>query len=124
MKHIYALADVLLVHLRDDPLFAITIPHKVFSYMAVGKPILVAVRGDAAEVVLENEAGIACEPENPAALAVAVRRMAALSREERQHMGRCGLEAARARYSRDHSLAQIEAILIKAVAYQKRRAHA
>ncbi len=46
-----AAADVLLVHLRDDPLFSITIPSKTQAYMAAGRPILMAVRGDAAAMV-------------------------------------------------------------------------
>jgi glycosyltransferase involved in cell wall biosynthesis len=51
MPALYAMADVLLIHLRDDPLFRITIPHKVFTYMAGAKPILAALEGDPAEVV-------------------------------------------------------------------------
>ena len=45
---ILSLADVLLVHLQDDPLFRITIPSKAQAYLAVGRPILMAVAGDAA----------------------------------------------------------------------------
>ena len=40
-------ADVLLVHLVEDELFEITIPSKTQAYMAAGKPILMAVKGDA-----------------------------------------------------------------------------
>jgi len=42
MPILYALADALLVYLRDNPLFRITIPHKTFAYMASSKPILAA----------------------------------------------------------------------------------
>ena len=73
MPRLYALADVLLVHLKDDPLFRITIPHKILAYMASGKPMLAAVSGDAAAVVEDAGAGIVCPPERPDALAAAVR---------------------------------------------------
>ncbi len=62
MPAFYALADVLLVPLRDDPLFRITIPHKVFAYMASGKPILAAVNGNAADTVRSSGAGLTCAP--------------------------------------------------------------
>ena len=46
-----SMADLLLVHLRDDPLFEITLPSKTQAYLAAGRPILMAVRGDAADLV-------------------------------------------------------------------------
>jgi glycosyltransferase involved in cell wall biosynthesis len=90
MGDIIALADLLLVHLKDDPLFRITIPSKTQAYMASGKPILMAVRGDAAQLVTESGAGLVCEPENPADIAEAVARFAAMSPEERRIMGQAG----------------------------------
>lgn len=58
-------ADILLVHLKDDSLFEITIPSKTQAYMAVGKPILMAVKGDAAEMIAISGAGVIAQPENP-----------------------------------------------------------
>lgn len=79
-------ADVLLVHLKDDPLFTITIPSKTQAYLAVGKPILMGVRGDAADLVTKAQAGIAVSPENDAEIADAVLRFAALTVAERGQM--------------------------------------
>ena len=45
MPEMFARADALLVHLRDDPLFSITIPSKTQAYLAVGKPIVLASYG-------------------------------------------------------------------------------
>jgi colanic acid biosynthesis glycosyl transferase WcaI len=50
--------EVLLVHLRRDPLFAITIPSKTQAYMAMGRPILMAVESDAADLVNRAHAGL------------------------------------------------------------------
>ena len=83
---LYPLADVLLVHLRRDPLFRITIPHKVFTYMASGRPVLAAVEGDTAGVVLAAKAGLTCTPGDARSIADAVRQLAALSPTERQAM--------------------------------------
>ena len=73
MGPVFADADALLVHLRDDPLFAITIPSKTQAYLAVGKPILMGVRGDAAALVEAAGAGVAFEPEKADALVAAAR---------------------------------------------------
>jgi glycosyltransferase involved in cell wall biosynthesis len=67
-----AAAHVLLVHLRDDPLFSITIPSKTQAYMAAGRPVLMAVRGDAAALIRDAKAGTSVTPEDPGALAAAV----------------------------------------------------
>ncbi len=90
MKGIFALADVLLVHLRRDPLFSITIPSKTQDCMASGKPILMAVSGDAAHLVTDSGGGLVCEPENPESIAATVARFAAMTPEQRNAMGEKG----------------------------------
>jgi colanic acid biosynthesis glycosyl transferase WcaI len=90
MGPLYALADALLVHLKDDPLFRITIPSKTQAYLYMGRPILMAMQGDAAELVKQAEAGLLCPPQDPEALATAVAQLAALPSEAREQMGRDG----------------------------------
>lgn len=85
---VLAAADVLLVHLRKDPLFEITIPSKTQAYMAVGKALLVAVNGDAADLVRQAKCGLTAESENPQALADAVDALAAMSADELKTMGK------------------------------------
>lgn len=80
-------ADALLVHLRRDPLFTITIPSKTQAYMAVGKPLLMAVDGDAADLVLESGGGVVAASERAEAIAEAAQSLAALSPEARCAMG-------------------------------------
>ena len=83
-------ADALLVSLRADPLFKITIPSKTQAYMAAGKPIIMAVAGNAAELVRRAECGVTCEPENAAELARAVLYLANRSTAELEVMGFAG----------------------------------
>lgn len=90
-------ADALLVHLRKDPLFEVTIPSKTQAYMAVGKPLLMAVDGDAADLVLQSDGGVVAESENAEALADAAEELAALPSEQLLAMG----QHAR-RYYQDH----------------------
>jgi len=85
-----AAANCLLVHLKADPLFSITIPSKTQAYMAAGKPILMAVDGDAAELIRRAGAGYIVPPETPEALARAVVALAALEHSELAEMGASG----------------------------------
>lgn len=79
-------ADALLVHLKRDPLFAITIPSKTQAYMAVGKPILMAVDGDAADLVRGSRGGQIAESENPQSIADAALALMNASDSERNAM--------------------------------------
>lgn len=92
-----AAADALLVHLRADPLFAITIPSKTQDYMAAGRPIIMAVAGDAAELVRQSGGGVVVPPEDASALAEAIAELAETPAADLEAMG----ERAR-RYYQDH----------------------
>jgi colanic acid biosynthesis glycosyl transferase WcaI len=82
-----AFADVILVHLRDDPLAAIGIPQKTQAALAAGKPILMAARGSAGDLIREAEAGLVCAPGRPSEVAAAATKLADLPREELRAMG-------------------------------------
>ena len=83
LKH----ANVLLIHLKDDPLFRITIPAKTQFYMAIGKPILMAVTGDAANLITEAKAGILALPSNPRSIADKIMQMARMNPKDLDELG-------------------------------------
>lgn len=83
-------ADALLVHLKKDLLFSITIPSKTQAYMAMGKPIIMAVSGDAADLIKKANAGICIEPQNPKALAEAILSLSKCSRDNLRKIGFSG----------------------------------
>jgi colanic acid biosynthesis glycosyl transferase WcaI len=86
--HLYLEAsDALLVHLRKDPLFAVTIPSKVQAYMKAGRPQLIAVDGDAADLIRQSDSGLVVSPENPEELAYAAEWLAGMPREALEQMG-------------------------------------
>lgn len=87
----FAGADGLLLHLGDDPLFAITIPSKTQYYLAMGRPIVAAVNGEAAQLLCASGAAIVVQPADPAALAAAIVKLADMPRAERERMGQAGL---------------------------------
>lgn len=84
------MADVMLVHLRKDPLYHLTIPSKTQAYMALAKPILIGVPGDAEDLVLRAKAGLAVEPENPVAIADATLLLSRKPKRALDLMGEAG----------------------------------
>ncbi len=90
MPSFYMHADVLLVSLKDEPIFAMTIPGKLQSYLASGIPVIAMLNGEGAEIVDGAGAGLTCPAGDGTALAAAVRQMASMDRESRMRMGRCG----------------------------------
>ena len=115
MGGVYAWASALLVHLRADPLFEITIPSKTQAYLAIGKPILMGVRGDAADLVHAAGAGIVFAPEQPAALAQAVDNILAMPESARESMGVAGRAYYEAHLSMEAGVQAFEEELRRAV---------
>lgn len=95
-------ADMLLVHLNDDELFRITIPSRTQANLAIGKPIVMGVKGDAADLVDKADAGVGCEPNNPNSLASAIKTLAEMSEVERAAVG----EKAKSFYFKELSLSR------------------
>jgi glycosyltransferase involved in cell wall biosynthesis len=87
MPRYYALAEVLLVTLRKEPIFSLTIPSKVQSYLACGKPIVAALDGEGARIVQDAKAGLTPAPEDAGALAEAILAMYRMPPDERRLMG-------------------------------------
>lgn len=88
--NILAAADVLFIHLKKDPLFSLTIPSKVQVNLAMGKPLLLGLEGEAAYLVQEAQAGMCVEPDDAEAIASSAVSLAMMSPQERAQLGRNG----------------------------------
>ena len=64
-----ASCDVCLVNLRDERIFDIIVPSKTYEYLACGKPVIMAVDGDARKLVEDWECGVWSQPGNSQMLA-------------------------------------------------------
>lgn len=115
MPKVYALADVLLVHLNDSEYLRATIPSKTQVSLAVGRPVVLAAYGDAAEIIAESGAGFVCPPSSPAALAEAMTAMYNMSAQERDALAAAGRRYYLDTMSMDHGASEIEALLQQAV---------
>ena len=108
MPAFFSAADALLVTLKRDPVFALTIPGKVQAYLATGLPVIGMLDGEGARVLLESRAGLVCPSGDGVALADRVVKVAALAAKERAEMGAHGREYSAREFDRDRLLTQLE----------------
>jgi glycosyltransferase involved in cell wall biosynthesis len=113
MPHYFAHADVLLATLRREPIFAYTIPSKIQSYMACGRPVIAALEGEGGRIIRQAGAGWVVPPEEPRALADAVLAATRLARPELDAMGNRGEAWFREHFERDTVLGRLEAELME-----------
>jgi glycosyltransferase involved in cell wall biosynthesis len=65
LRKYYSIADLMLVPLRNLPLFDSALPSKLFEILAMKKPIIITVKGEAKKLVENAGVGKFAEPENP-----------------------------------------------------------
>lgn len=108
MPSFFAGADALLVTLRKEPIWSMTIPGKVQSYLAAGKPLLAMLDGEGSRVIKEAEAGLVAPAGDGQALAAQVRRLMALDLKERAAMGRNGIAYGQREFGRQQMVDALE----------------
>lgn len=108
MPSFYAHAGALLVSLKKDPAFSLTIPGKVQSYLMAGKPLLGMLDGEGAAVITEANAGLACAAGDGVGLARIVKQMAAMDVATRQKLGQSGRAFAEKTFERNAIFNQLE----------------
>jgi glycosyltransferase involved in cell wall biosynthesis len=115
MGAICNLADVLLVSLRDLGFFSATIPSKTQVALATGRPVLMAVRGDAAELIERSRAGITCRPGDVEMMAEVMETLFNSGASELAAMGIRGREFYRSELSMQRGAGNTESVLERAV---------
>lgn len=113
MPSFYLHADALLVSLRDEPIFAMTIPGKLQSYLAAGIPVIAMLNGEGADVVERHQCGLTCSAGDADGLAAAVLKLAASSADERLQMGQNGRRGSEEEFDRTRLMTQLEAWLLE-----------
>lgn len=92
MPTFFTFADVMIVSLRDEYIFSLTVPAKTQSYLASGKPVASMLNGEGNRIIEEAQCGLIAQAGDYKKLAENVKAMFKMSREEREQMGRRGLE--------------------------------
>lgn len=108
MPSFFKHADALLVTLKDETIFSMTIPSKLQAYLAAGIPILAMLNGEGAAVVKQADAGLTCPAGNYQELAAAVLQLSEMSPEKREQMGINGIMLSNTEFNRDKLINQLE----------------
>ncbi|MEX2164795.1 MAG: glycosyltransferase family 4 protein [Sulfuricaulis sp.] len=119
MPRFFAHADVMLVSLKRSPIFALTIPGKIQSYLACGRPIVAMLDGEGAWVVKESGAGLTCAAEDADGLADAVLTLANMPKDQREAMGRKGRYYFEANFTRDMLFRNLETWMTESIKEKK-----
>jgi glycosyltransferase involved in cell wall biosynthesis len=115
MPSFFAHADALLVSLKDEPIFSLTIPGKLPSYLAAGIPVLAMLDGEGANIVEEARAGFVCRAGDSAGLATIVVKMASMDISARKEMGENGRRFCEREFDRDRQIERLEKWLAELV---------
>jgi len=108
MPALFSHADALLVTLRRDPVFSMTIPSKIQSYLASGTAIVGALDGEGARIIEESAAGLVAPAEDAQGLAQRVIQLSAMTAAERSAMGVRGRKYFDNHFNRDALIDQME----------------
>lgn len=118
MPGLIAEADAMLVTLKNQPNYNLTLPGRTQAYMACGKPILCCANGETARVIKNSCCGLIAEAENSKKLAEIIIDCYSMSKEERDELGRRGLEYSNQHYDMAAVMNKIEEILMS-IKYEK-----
>lgn len=88
MPHFFACADALLVALKDKKIFSLTIPSKVQSYLACGKPIIGGLSGEGAKIINKSESGFTSVPGDSIKMAENILTLYNMAKSQRVKMGK------------------------------------
>lgn len=119
MPSFYAHADALLVSLKRDPVFSMTIPGKVQTYLMAGIPLLGMLDGEGAAIIRDAQAGLTCEAGDGTGLAEAVLTLASMEPGQRKKLGLNGRKYAQQEFGRIQLMDRLEALLAEAVTINK-----
>ena len=87
MPEFYSQADVMLLPLKKEEVDSLTIPAKIQSYLACGKPVLGMLDGEGADIINESGAGLTCPAGTPKLLARNILQMYSMDQVELNKFG-------------------------------------
>ncbi len=113
MAAFFNAADLLLVSLKDDPIFNLTVPAKVQAYMSSGKPIMAMLNGEGAENIKEAGCGFTVPAGDSDKLAETIELAAQKSKDELNTMGLNGKSFYMKNYKMEECISNLEKIISK-----------
>ena len=93
MPKYYDIADALLVTLAKSDLLKLTIPAKVTSYIASGKPIIASLEGSGKVLIEQIGCGLVSSPEDSYGLQENILKLFEMKESHRAKMGKKGVDS-------------------------------
>ena len=110
MPKFFSHADALLVSLKKEKIFSLTIPAKIQSYLACGKPIIASIDGEGAKIVNDANCGVTSPAEDSLKLSEGIKELMALDKSKRSEMGDNARTYYEKEFDRDNLLEKLESI--------------
>lgn len=104
MSNYFACADALLVSLRDTKIFSYTIPGKLQSYLACGRPIIASLNGIGAKIIDDSQCGFISRSEDPTGLADSILSLNKLNEQQKERLGNNAIDYYEKEFERTHLL--------------------
>lgn len=111
MPKYFSESDALIVTLKNEEILKVTLPAKIQSYMAVGKPIVAAISGEGNRVIKESNSGLVGEAEDYVSLYKNVINLSNLNKDERMQMGYNGFKFFESNFTRKKLLQKLKIIM-------------
>jgi len=115
MPKLIAEADVMLVTLKNQSNYNLTLPGRVQSFMACGKPIICCANGETKKVIIESNAGFFCEAENALQLSQQIIECANMEKTRLKEIGETGLQYSKEHYDMQEVFKKIESVIVRTV---------
>ena len=111
MPKFFSHADALLVSLKKDKIFSLTIPAKIQSYLACGKPIIASINGEGAKIVNDAKCGVTSPAEDSLLLSEKIQELIYLDKSMLIEMGVNGRAYYEKEFDKESLLNKLEKIL-------------
>lgn len=115
MPEFFKSADAMLVSLKDEPIFALTVPAKIQAYMASGKFILGMLNGEGASVISRANCGFVVNAGDYSGLAQASATASLMTPDNRHQMEANGIDFYKENFEKAKQLNHLEKILYTAL---------
>ena len=113
MNTFFSRVDALLVTLKDESIFNVTVPAKMQAYMSVGKPIMTMLNGEGNEIIKESKSGFTASAGDYKSLANNILEMELLDERSRKQLGRNAKNYYNSHFDMNKCMDNLELILKK-----------
>ena len=108
MPSFFKHADALLVSLKDDPTFTLTIPGKIQTYLSAGIPVIGMLNGEGADLINRSGVGLTCHAGDAIGLAKIVLEISEMPKHSLIEMGKRGPETITRQFDRTQLINRLE----------------